>query len=153
MLQNCQAQFLGYRRVKLPSHSAPASSQPNPHYFYEHPPPAPGPDSVIAKALLWLSVPAEQLSLSGEVAFCFLAPSRNLPGLIPWGSQHLLSCGASHTEKSAANCCEKGKWGKKVIYLRWGCLFSCPPVPIPALALLTHPQLWWFRGALSLFEG
>lgn len=62
LLQNCPTQFLGYRRVKLPSHPAPASSQPNPLYFYS-PPPAPGPDSAMAKALS-LSVTVQGAGIS-----------------------------------------------------------------------------------------
>lgn len=41
-----------------------------------------------------------------------------------------LSHGASHTGKSAAIHCGGGKRGKKVIYLRWGRLFCCSPVPL-----------------------
>lgn len=130
LLQNHQTQFLGHSEA-APC-PAPASSQPNPLYFYEHPPPAPGPDSAIARALLWLSVTAEQLSLAGDVAFCFgtVQGSRDLRGVIPWGCQHLLPRGASHTGKPAAIRCGGGNRGKKVIYLRWGCLFCCPPVPL-----------------------
>lgn len=103
-----------------------------------------------AKALLQLSVTAEPLSLSGDVTFCFFGTvqgSRDLPGLTPWASQPLLSHGASHTGKSAATHCGGGKWGKKVIYLRWGRLFCCSLSPC---ALLAHPELAASRGFVSV---
>lgn len=95
MLQSCQTQFLGCRKVKLASFPSPASSQPNPHYFYKHPPPARGPDSAIARDLHWLSFVAEQWSpsyrccllLSGSVQGSSepKAKARSIFTVIPWG--------------------------------------------------------------------